>query len=215
MGVVADNFVLDGERECVADVLWAGTGPRSILQGRVLAGRVPVAGVLVRLLLNNAETGRTQTDNNGAFRFSGLPGGLYALAVGEGDPLVSNIQVDEDATVIRDVVLPPKPAKLLDSYLLFGPPAVQDAAPGIEARLALALAVEYLTRTGAAGGFSAGDASQAKRVIIVGDTVPASVDGQLLAAGCQVTRLAGDAFALAGALKLLPAGKAQRASSQK
>jgi len=209
MGVVADNIALDGEREYIADVLWAGTGPRSVLQGRVLAGDVPVAGATVRLLLDGAEIASTQTDSNGAFRFSSLSGGLYALAVGDGDPQVSNIQVDEDATVTRDVVLPPKPAKLLESFLLFEPPAAQDSSLDVETRLALALALDYLTRTGSVGGFSLEDAAQAKQVIIVGDVVPTSVDSQLQAAGCQVSRLAGDAFALAAAFKLLSASTAQ------
>lgn len=202
MGVVADNIMLDGQREYVADVLWAGPGPRSILQGRVLsAGGAPVEGVLVRLLKDDAEVSRLKAAEGGAFRFAGLAGGLYALAVGEGGPLVSDIQVDEDATVTRDAILPVGPDKLLEHYLLFGVLPAPGTPPDAETRLVLLLATDSLMHLAATGGFSADEAVQAQRVTILGDGVPASVEGRLRAAGCEVTRLAGDGFALAGVLK--------------
>jgi hypothetical protein len=204
LGEVASGVVLDGERELVADVLWPGSGPRSVLQGRVLdAQGEPVPDALVRLLRDGAEAARTQTDQTGGFRFSGLAGGLYALAIGEEAPLVMNIVLDEDATLIRDVVLPPAPARLLSHYLLFGsPPAI--GAPGrAEAELLLGLALRGLARSGASAGYSVRDAAQAEKVTIIGDGVAADAEQALATAGCRVERLSGDAYAIAAGLERL------------
>jgi hypothetical protein len=86
-------------------------------------------------------------------------------------------------------------------YVLFGPAAQPpgETAPKVEAdtRLALSLALEYLRRTGATGGFSLDEARHARRVTIVGDQVPVAAEQTLQAAGCEVTRLAGDGYVLA------------------
>jgi hypothetical protein len=206
MGVVESSIVLDGQREYIGDVLWALPGPRSTLQGHVSASDGAfVAGATVRLLRAGVEVARTQTDSAGAFRFTALPGGVYALAVGEGDPLVADIQVDEDATITRDVILPPAPGKLLANYFLFAQAAAGTPVDA-EQRLALSLGIDYLIYTGASGGFSPDEAAKAARVIIVGDGVPASVEETLRAAGCQVARLPGDGFALAEAFARLMDG---------
>ncbi len=204
MGVVTHGILLDGQREHVADVLWVGPGPRSEIHGRVLtADGAPVPGALVRLLRDGAETVHTTTDSSGTFRFSGLSGGEYALAVGESAPLVSDIHLDEDATVTRDVILPPPPARLLAQYLLFSAPP-EPGMPGYaEARLALSLAARYMAQAGVSGGYSAADAAQAEKVTIIGDDVPAAVEETLRAAGCQVDRLAGDEYMIAAAVEAL------------
>ncbi|MGE5603794.1 MAG: hypothetical protein ACM30E_12145 [Nitrososphaerales archaeon] len=49
-------------------------------------------------------------------------------------------------------------------------------------------------------GFSVEEAKVAGQVTIAGDRVPASTESQLTAAGCQVTRLGGDGYAIAKAL---------------
>lgn len=204
LGEVVGGILLDGQREYWADVLWPGSEPRSALRGRVLAvdGAV-VPAALVRLLRGGAEVARTQTDDNGAFRFTGLPGGLYALAVGEGDPLVNDIRVEEDATVTRDVVLPAGPTKLLHHYLLFCPPP-EPGMPGYaEARLILGLAAHDMAEAGVSGGYSLTEATHAARVTILGDQFPATAEATLAAAGCQVSRVRGDGFAIAAALEQL------------
>ena len=199
MGVVESSIILDGEREHISDVLWVTPGPRSTLLGHIFASDgAAAAGVLVRLLRAGVEVARMQSASDGAFRFTGLSGGVYALAVGEGDPLVSDIRVEEDATVTRDVTLPAVIGKALAHYVLL-PGAGIGAAPDAEQRLALALATDYLLHSGGSGGFSVNEAAQAAHVMIVGDSVPGSVDGILQAAGCQVERLSGDGFALAEA----------------
>ena len=206
MGVVASSIVLDGQREYIGDVLWALPGPRSTLQGHVFASDgTAAAGATVRLLRAGVEVARTPADSSGAFRFTGLPGGVYALAVGEGDPLVADIQVDEDATVTRDVILPPAPGKLLAHYFLFSQPAAGTPVDA-EQRLALALGIDYLIQTGASGGFSPDEAAKATQVTLVGDGVPVPVEEALRAAGCQVDRLPGDGFALAEAFAQLMDG---------
>jgi hypothetical protein len=206
MGVVESSIVLDGQREYIGDVLWALPGPRSTLQGHVFAsdGTV-VVGATLHLLRDGIAVARTQSDSTGAFRFTGLPGGVYALAVGEGDPLVADIQVDEDATITRDVILPPAPGKLLANYFLFSQVAAGTPVDA-EQRLALSLGINYLIHMGASGGFSPDEAAKAARVTIVGDRVPASVEDALRAAGCQVARLPGDGFALAEAFARLMDG---------
>jgi hypothetical protein len=144
-----------------------------------------------------------QTDALGAFRFSRLFGGLYALAVGEGAPLATGITLDEDATMTRDVTLPPDATKPLTHYLLLGAPP-EPGQPGyIEARLVLSLASYHMVRAGVGGGYSVADAAQAARVTIIGDQVPATAEQTLRAAGCQVARLSGDGYAVATALESL------------
>jgi hypothetical protein len=220
MGEVASGIMLDGQREQVRDVLWGGAGPRGLIQGRVLAANAaPQAGAVVRLLRAGIEVGRTQTDGAGLFRFPELPAGVYALAVGEAAPLATDIRLEEDATVTRDVILP-APQKLIAHYLLFGrtptagrllslpvePPAVTPA----EERLALGLALEYLRRTGASAGFSVNEAMQAGQVTIVGDAVSIADELALSAAGCQVRRLAGDGYAIAAAFEQLSPNDSSR-----
>ncbi len=204
MGLVTCGILLDGQREYVANVLWDGGGPRGQIHGRVLsAAGAPVAGAVVRLLRAGAEVARGDTDGSGAFRFSGLSGGDYALAVGDGLHLVSGVQLEEDATITRDIVLPPAPPRLLTHYLLFNPPP-EPGQPGYaEARLTLGLAARYLARSGASGGYSAADAARADKVTIVGDDVPVAVEETLRAAGCRVERLAGDEYAIAAAVETL------------
>lgn len=204
MGVVARGITLDGQREHVADVLWDDRGPRGLIHGRVLtAGGAPVPAATVRLLRGEAEAARVVTDDHGIFRFTGLPGGEYALAVGDGPPVVTGISLEEDATVVRDIVLPPAPARLFGHYLLFNPPPAAGQPGYAGARLMLSLAARYLALSGGSAGYDADDAAQATKVTIIGDEVPAAVEASLRAAGCQVERLTGDEFAVAAAIEAL------------
>jgi hypothetical protein len=136
------------------------------------------------------------------FKFSGLAAGTYAIAVGDGDPVARDIVLAEGATAVHDVTMPAGPAKLLTHHLLFAPPPAAGQAGHAEAELLLALACHYLTGD-LSGGFSIDEAKLAARVTIVGDRVPASAESSLSAAGCQVARLSGDAYAVATALEQL------------
>ncbi len=203
LGQIASGIQLDGEREQVADGLWPSQGPRGTLQGRVLnANGTPLPYTLVRLLKDDVEVAHSEADSKGVFKFTGLAAGTYAIAVSDGNAIVDDIVLPEDATVVRDVTLPPGPAKLLSHYLLFAPPPAADQTGHAEARLLLALASHYLTGD-LSGGFSIDEAKLANRVTIVGDRVPASAESTLSAAGCQVARLQGDAYSVATALEQL------------
>lgn len=203
LGVVASDIALDGEREVVADVLWPSQGPAGVLQGRVLnANGTPRPFALVRLLKDGAELQRIEADMKGVFRFVGLAAGAYAIAVGDGEPLLTDVAVSEDATVVRDVTVPGGPAKVMTHYLLFGAPPSAGQPGYAEARLILGLAAHYLDGDVAAG-FSLEEAKSAARVTIVGDRAPASADSALAAAGCEVARLSGDGYAIVNALAQL------------
>ena len=206
-GVVINGIVLDGQGEYIRDILWALPDPRSSIQGHVfVSDGAAVAGATVRLLRDGIEVARTQSDSAGAFRFTGLSVGVYALAVGEGDPLMTGIQVGEGVTITQDVSLPPLPSKLLARYFLFSQAAAGGSVDA-EQRLALSLAADYLVRAGASGGFNPEEAAKAVQVTIVGDGVPAPVEEMLRSAGCQVARLPGDGFALAAAFARLTAAQ--------
>jgi hypothetical protein len=197
LGEVAGGIALDGQNEQVRDVLLRDIGPRGLIQGHVRAANgAPQANVIVRLLRTDDEVAQTQTNATAAFRFTDLAAGVYALALGDGPALVRDIQVAEDATVTADLTLPAS-LKPLAHYLLFG------RTTDDETKLALALAVEYLWRTGASGGSSVGDAAQAVQVTIIGDAVSAADEQTLCAAGCQVRRLAGNGYAIAAAFEQL------------
>ena len=201
--VVINGIVLDGQGEYIRDILWALSDPRSTVQGHVVASDgAAVAGATVRLLRDGIEAARTQADNAGTFRFTGLSVGVYALAVGESDPLITGIQVGEGVTITQDVSLPPPPSKLLGRYFLFSQ-AAAGMSVDAEQRLALSLAVDYLVCAGASGGFNPEEAAKAAQVTIVGDGVPTPVEAMLRSAGCQVERMPGDGFALAVAFARL------------
>jgi hypothetical protein len=60
-----------------------------------------------------------------------------------------------------------------------------------ESRLALALTISHLHKSGATAGFSFAEAAQAVEVTIVGDRIPEITEQALRVAGCRVNRLAG------------------------
>jgi hypothetical protein len=203
LGQVA-SLLLDGEREEVADVLWPDAGPRGAVQGRVLdATGAFLPNATVRLLAGDAEAARGQSDSAGGYRFSGLAEGVYALAYGDTGPSIAEVTLDEDATIVRDLILPPGPVKRLEHYVLFHPGLAAGEPGHAEARLAFWLALHHLARAGGAAGYSEADASQAERVTIIGDQLPPGAEQALAAAGCQVTRLVGDGYALAAGLAQL------------
>ena len=200
MGEVAGAIILDGEGEWVQDIPWVPPLPLSLLQGRVLTAHgAPVSAVTVRLLQVGVEVTRAQTDAAGAFRFTGLAAGLYDLAVGDGEPLIVGIRLELGISLTQDVILPAVERKPITYYVLLGLPLQPGAGPEevAETRLALALAIRYLRRTGASGGFSLADAKQSEHVLIVGDRVSAESEEALRSAGCVVQRMSGDGYAIA------------------
>lgn len=95
----------------------------------------------------------------------------------------------------------PQPAgdKPLARYVLFGPPASSRTAVYLE------LARDYLLAQQPAFGFSAGEASQAASVLIVGELqdVSAATEDGLRQAGCQVQRVQGTPEQIAAAFRAM------------
>ncbi len=203
LGAVATNINLDGEREHVADVLWPTQAPRGVLQGRILnANGAPRPYVNVRLLKDGKEVARMDADAKGAFRFTSLPAGQYAVAVADGEPLARDIDVSDEATVVRDVTVPAAGPRVFEHYLLLAPPPAPADADYAEARLLLGLIAQY-AQGDLVAGFSVDEAKLAERVTIVGDRIAAGAESALAAAGAQVTRLRGDGYAISAALAQL------------
>jgi hypothetical protein len=103
----------------------------------------------------------------------------------------ANIRTDgTNVITINLTVVDEQPTKPLALYLLFGSPN----APGT--RTNFVLAHNYVLKYGALCGFSVDEATNAQRVLIVGDTsaVSAEDEAKLVAAGCQVSRLSGDSY---------------------
>jgi len=198
MGEVLKDLALDGESEQTHDIMWLlGT-----ISGQVLsADGKPQASQAVLLLTDGAEVARVETGADGAFRFTALAPGTYALAWADSVPVASGIEVTAGSILNQDLRLRAK--TLLAHYLLF--PTVDDRREpsDVMARLALALTWRYLRQTGATGGFSLDEAAQAAQVTVVGRHLSAEDEAALQAAGCQVTRLSEDAVALVAAVEQL------------
>ena len=165
----------------------------SAVRGRVLdAAGLPQPGVTVQVRLAGSAIAETHTGADGGYGFEGLAAGAYELFLPAPD-ISRPLTVDGLTDAELDIVLPAAvPEKVIVHYLLFGPPE----APGT--RTNLLLAQPYLRRSGATAGFSLAEAARAQRVTIVGDetAVSAADEAALRQAGCDVTRLAGDSYAL-------------------
>jgi len=165
----------------------------SALRGRLLdAAGLPQPDVTVQLRQAGSVVAETLTGADGGYGFEGLEAGTYELFL-PAETLSRLATVDGLTDVELEIVLPVAvPEKVIAHYLLFGLPG----APGTRTNLLLAQA--YLRRRGATAGFSLAEAVRAQRVTIVGDetAVSAANETTLRQAGCEVTRLAGDSYAL-------------------
>ncbi len=162
----------------------------SIIEGTVTNG----AGMVIVLSSEGQMVASQVIGADGRYRFANLPAGLFTVAVSGTNVSQADIRTDGTnvVTVNLTVVVEPPTEKLLAFYLLFGPPN----APGT--RTNLLLAHNYVLKVGALCGFSVAEAMHAQKVLIVGDTMGVSVEDEarLVAAGCQVSRLSGDSYAM-------------------
>jgi hypothetical protein len=198
LGQIGGAILLDGEREQVINILWPAVSPQGIIQGRVLSAANEIqANVRVRLLLDGADIAQQQTDTRGAYRFTALSAGTYSLAVGSATTLVTGLRLEDGATLTRDIKLPADDAKVFNHYLLMPTPPPSGRAT---AGLILRLVVHHLDGR-ALAGFSADEAVRARRVTLLGDALSQETEDRLKAAGCAVTRVKGDAYAVATALE--------------
>jgi hypothetical protein len=98
-----------------------------------------------------------------------------------------SFEVVYQQAVAGAVPLPPPDDKLIERYVLFGPPASPRTAVYLE------LARGYLQAQQPAAGYSADEAGHARRVVVVGELqdVSQEVEDALRQAGCQVQRVQG------------------------
>jgi drug/metabolite transporter (DMT)-like permease len=168
-----------------------GEPPRenSVIQGTVTNG----AGMTIVLSSGGQTVASKVIGADGRYRFANLPAGSFTVAVSGTDVSQANIRTDgTNVVTVNLTVVPEQPTKPLAFYILFGSPD----APGT--RTNLILAHNYVLKVGALCGFSVDEATNAQRALIVGDTsaVSAEDEAKLVAAGCQVSRLSGDSYAV-------------------
>lgn len=161
----------------------------SVIQGTVFNG----AAMTIILSSDGQEVASQVIGADGSYRFANLPAGSFTVAVSGTNLSRANISTDgTNVVTINLTVVEEQPTKFLALYVLFGPPD----APGT--RTNLILAYNYVLKFGALCGFSVDEAINAQKVLIVGDTtaVSAEDEAKLVAAGCQVSRLSGDSYAV-------------------
>ena len=117
------------------------------------------------------------------------------LQVGASD-LEVTVRGVAQATVVKEGSVTLPAGKLLDYYVLFGPPASSRTA------VYLAAARDFLVLRQPTFGFRSQDASHASQVIIIGELqdVDQTTEDALVAANCLVTRLQGSPAEVRAAL---------------
>ena len=183
--VRSEPFTLDGRNVVTVD-LTLPPPAESIIEGVVTNG----AGRIVVLYADGAEVARQVIGAEGDYRFEGLAAGTYVVAVEGTDVRSEPITLDGRQALTINLEVPVEEEKPLAEYVLFGPPD----APGT--RTSLLLALDYLLAMRPVFGFRVEEAQKARRVLIIGDTeaVSAEAEAALVAAGCQVERIAGDSY---------------------
>lgn len=161
----------------------------SVIQGTVFNG----AGMTIVLSSDGQAVDSQVIGADGSYRFASLPAGSFTVAVSGTHVSRTNIRTDgTNVVTINLTVVEEPPTKFLAFYILFGSPG----APGT--RTNFILAQDYALKVGALCGFSVDEAINAQRVLIVGDisAVSAEDEARLVEAGCQVSRLSGDSYAV-------------------
>jgi len=179
-------IVLDGRNAVTVDLTLAPP-TESVIEGVVTNG----AGRVIVLYADGVEVARQVIDAEGNYRFEGLAAGTYVVAVEGTDVRSEPITLDGRGAAAINLEVPAEvEEKLLAEYVLFGPP---DAAG---TRTNLLLALDYLLAVQPTFGFRVEEAQRAQRVLIIGGTeaVSAEAEAALVAAGCEVERIAGDSY---------------------
>lgn len=190
------SFQVDFQRALKGAATGAGN---SVIRGLVANG----ARRRLLLLRDGEAVATTETDAQGAYRFEKLEAGTYVVAV-EGTEVHSDpIAVDGTADITANLELPdgfPTPSgKVLEHYVLFGPPTSARTA------VHLALATAYVKSKSPAFGYRPADARRAENVILAGslEDISQATEDELMAAGCQVQRIQGTAEQIAAAYQQL------------
>lgn len=188
-GVAATGLRLDGEQEMVVNLALPVPATDSVIWGVVSGGE---DHDLVLADAGGAEAGRITLDESGAYRFEHLAAGVYRLYMeGTARELV-DLRLDGSNELQANLQLPSaEPADErppMDHYLLVGPRERE------KTRVDLLLVQPFVLAFSPTCGFRVDEALHASRVTIVGDTgvVSEEAEQRLVAAGCQVQRLAGE-----------------------
>ncbi len=174
------SFLVDFQR-----AVKAVSSSGSTISGAVTNGE----GRRVLLTLDGEIVARSDVDAAGEYRFEEVAAGEYVLVV-EGTGVYSSpVTVDGSQAITVDLAVPPPlPAgKVMERYLLFGPPASPRTA------VYLSLARQALTAYQPTFGFDAQEAAHAQNVVIIGELqdVSQTVEDSLVAAEVAVERLQG------------------------
>lgn len=162
---------------------------QSVIHGAVTNG----LGHTLLLTKGTAIIERKTLPPDGAFKFEKLPAGIYGLDVWNTSVRVANIELDGRNSREVNLTVPEVEEtgeKLLDHYVLFGPPGVTGR------RTSMIIALDYLLTFSLTAGFDLAEARRARQVTVIGAGVSAADVNSLRDAGCQVEQLAGDSFAL-------------------
>lgn len=185
-GVIASNIVLDGTPNGTARVDYTFPAP-SVKRGSKVVGVVQNAAPNLQVELASTNQSFTaNVDSAGRFSFANVPAGTYDLSIAGLGVAKSNLVVDGVNTATVNHAVPGQAGgKVLNHYLLFGPPNLSAT------RTNLILALDYIARFAPTVGFSLEEAKGAQNVTIVGSGATSGADEQtLIRSGCTVRRLA-------------------------
>lgn len=192
VAVGRNNIQLDGEN--TVEVNLAMPAPQeSLIRGTVTNG----LGHTIILGKGTTVIARQTLPPDGSFRYENLPAGVYNLAVWDTPIKISNIEVDGRNSRVFNLKIDeemPEQDKLIDHYVLFGPPQSRGR------RTNFFIAAEYLLSFSLPSGFSLQTAKLARRITIIGEGIAAGEVDALLESGSEVELIAGDSYAVETAL---------------
>ena len=163
----------------------------SVITGHVRHG----AGRTLWLTRDGAQIAALPVAADETYRFTGLTAGTYQVTVAETQVVSAPIMLMGTDTATVDLIVPVV-GQTLAHYVLFGP-ADQSAS-----RAYLLLAQDYLLAFKPSFGFRVEEAAGADMVTILAglDAVDVEVEGDLVAVGIAVQRIAGSVAEIAAAL---------------
>jgi len=187
--VQATGLRLDGVQEMEVNLSVPPPATDSVIWGVVSGGDQH------NLVLSEAdggqEVGRIVLDESGQFRFEHLAAGTYRLFVEGTAAEATGLQLDGHNSLQANLQVSteePVASQPIDHYLLAGSPDRE------QTRVDLLLLQPFILTFAPTCGFHESEALHAKQVTIVGgtDAISEETEQNLVAAGCQIQRLAGN-----------------------
>jgi hypothetical protein len=191
--VIQDNIKLDANNTDLTINLAVPPPDNSVIFGEVKNGQ----GRMLLLVKENSIIARFPLPDSGQFRFENLASGNYSLTVFETGIKQDNIVLDgtNSRSVILTVPEATETEKIMNHYLLFGPPNSRGRQTN------LLLAVDYILAFSPAVGFSVEEAKQARQVTIIGEGISPTEQQAITDSGSQVEVLTGDAYDIEAKLR--------------